>query len=866
MNGLSSEEAHRRLSRDGKNELPKKQATSWMVILARQFANAMIAVLLVAAVITFFLNEISDTIVIVIAILINVIIGFVQEYRAEHALAALLTVIAEEATVIRDGTRIRIPRSDVVIGDVLILSSGDRVAADARVLQATEFEVNESILTGESLPQGKNMRRVDPKARLGERTNIVYAGTVVTRGNATAVVVSTGITTEIGGIASQLQLKDQGQTPLQQKLSRFSGWIATIVVVIAVCIVALGVVINRSWIEMFTVAVALAVAAIPEGLVVGVTAILAIGMHRLLRCNALVRRLLAAETLGSTTVICTDKTGTLTEGDMRLGSIITLDETVDVTTAEYTSLSKEMHEIVVAALATNESVVEHIGKEMRVFGSPTERGILIGLQEIGAERSKVLEGVERTDLIPFSSDRKYSGTVHPHGRGSVLYVVGAPDRLLERATHHVYHGTHKRMSSADRSAWETIIQKHGGEGWRMIAVTSRLFSKPVKRAGDDATMVTRLTMLGLIALRDPIREGAKDMIRAAADAGVRTIMITGDHRTTAAHIGKTLGLPTDDGHIVEGRELTSYTDAEVAERIGKVSIYARMVPSEKVRIVAALQNRGDVVAMTGDGVNDAPALKNADIGIAVGTATDVAKEAADMVILDNNFGTIVRAIQEGRVIMENVRKVALYLLSDSFAQVILILLSLVFGVPLPLLAAQILWINLVSDGFPDLALTLDPGDPDVMREKPIAKNASLLDTEYKWLIGTMSAVMGIGNFLLFLWLLQTGDVDRARSVIFVAMGLSTIAVVFSCRSVRRPVWRTNLLSNSYLLVAVTLGAAIQISSVTIPALRDLLKTVPLHLEEWGLVIVVVVAYLAVIEGMKGSFEWYRRWMYGTHSH
>ncbi|MBI4281388.1 HAD-IC family P-type ATPase [Candidatus Uhrbacteria bacterium] len=852
--GLTDAESARRLLAHGKNTLPQKKSPSLFFLFFRQFVNPLIAVLVIAAIITAFLHEIADTIVIGVAVLLNVIIGFVQESKAERALLALLHIVDDAATVVRSGRHMRIPREAVVPGDIVALRSGDRIPADLRLLDAYDCEVNEAILTGESLPQAKTTARTEDHRRLGERTNMAYAGTVVTRGNALGVVVATGLTTEVGKIAKSLDEHHGERTPLQEKLARFSNQFSFVVVAVALAVFLLGIVTGRSFIEMFTIAVALAVAAIPEGLVVGVTAILAVGMHRLVREKAIVRRLLAAEILGSTTVICTDKTGTLTEGDMRLLRVVTLDHESDCGKAE--ALPADARHALSIGVLVNESVVEERDGEVHVFGSPTERGIALGAFAFGIRKSVLSHHERILDALPFNSERKMAAVLTEGARGRMLSILGAPDRLLPLATHAMRGGARVPMAKSVHTELVEKLRLLAEHGWRVLAVAERTFPHDVARIALVPDAMSDCTMVGFLVLADPLRNGVGEMIRRAKEAGIATVMITGDHRSTATHIAKELGLPHEAQNIMEGESLERLSPEVLAKRVLDVHVYARVVPSEKVAIVEAWQARGAVVAMTGDGVNDAPALQRADIGVAVGTATDVAKEVADLVILDNNFATIVRAVEEGRVIMDNVRKLILYLLSDSFSEIILIAGGLLLGWPLPLSAVQILWINLVTDGFPNLALTVDPGEREAMREKPIPRNAPLLDRERVILIALVSLFTGLANLALFYYVWRTThDIDHARRVVFTALGFDSLLYVFSCRSLRRPIWRSSFFSNPALVLAVGAGMLVQLAALYVPFLQKLLGLSPLTMQEYGIIILLSFAVIVLIEGVKGIFFW-----------
>lgn len=840
--GLSEAEAGERLGNFGPNAIRKKETIQSLSILLSQLRSPLIYILLFAVVITIFLGDYIDAGVIGLAVFINATLGFYQEYKAQRALVALRELLSLKATVIREGQRVSIEAGGVVPGDICLVGLGERIPADGVVIGEEEFSVTEAILTGESLPVHKNAVKIrsldgediaEVRRKWGglERDLRVFAGTIVTSGTATIMVVVTGAESEVGKIAETLAETREEATPLQKRIAHISNQIAILVGIIALVLFVLGIVIGNGeggFLErfrvMFTTAVAVAVAAIPEGLAVSLTVILAIGMQRILKRRALVRRLVAAETLGSVTVICADKTGTLTEGMMR------------VTKAEFTDRERG----VLAAVHSNDR------------RDPLEIAMWEWVHETqGKDPQHMVEINRRLDAIPFSPKEKFSAKLTERG----VYVIGAPEVVLSFSD----------LSGSATQRWLRKFDEYGYLGYRLVGLAFRerkareyrLTAKSIKRG---------LTWLGILVYEDPIREGVKEALAEARKAGIKVKVITGDYRATAEAVLERLGLLTQREKlaspyplVIEEEEIEALTVEELRGRVEHAVLFARIDPVQKLKIVEALQANGEVVAMTGDGVNDAPALKRADIGIVVSGATDVSKETADMVLLDDNFSTIVAAVEEGRGIFENIRKVILYLLSDSFSEVILVLGSILLRVPLPLTAAQILWINLITDGFPNLALTVEPKDGDLMRQQPRDRREPLVDYDIKLLVVLISAVTGIATLLAFLWFWRYfGDAESARSVVFVMLGVDSLIYVFSARSLRRPIWKTPLLSNPWLLLAVIGGFFLQLGALYLPFLRMVLETRELAPVEWIVVLVEVVLVIGIIELVKWKFLEHKR--------
>ena len=846
--GLSTAEVAVRSARYGHNVLPTSPPTPRWRLLVRQLKSGLVYLLIAAAAISFALGEQIDGWVILAAVILNMLVGYFQESRAEDALAKLREIVTFETVVQRDGHRTVIDASEVVPGDVLIITAGARIPADARLLVTIDLTVNEAALTGESEPVAKSTDPVTEDVTAADRSNIVHMGTVVQEGSGTGIVVATGTNTELGSIAELVSSAEETLTPLQQRLSEFSRTLTTAVLWIAGGLFVAGLAVGLEVAEIFTIAVAVAVAAVPEGLLVAVTAILAVGMNRIARRNALTRQLLAAETLGSTTVICADKTGTLTAGKMTVVSIITADGGFPIDDPRAVDLLR-------IGMLNNDAVVEFdTATSNRVFtGSPTETALLAAAESAGLDRTRLDHTFPRLDTEPFSSARKMMRTLHHSADGRhLLLVKGSPENLLRLSSHYrTAYGT----VPLDEAAVETLqqaIAEATAQRLRLLAIGERRTdASDLSQSPEDG-----LELLGFVAMRDPLRPTAAHTVEICRAAGIRPVMITGDHVETAGAIARDLGLPQGERTTLTGVDLEAMTDDELAERVEDVSVYARVTPEHKMRIVRALAELGHVVAMTGDGVNDAPALKLADVGVALGSGTDVAKEAADIVILDDDFSTIVAAVEEGRVIYDNIRKVVLYLLSDSLSEVLLIAAAIVATAfvsdfPLPILAAQILWVNLVNDGPPYIALTVEPREPGIMDRPPPKPEEALLLREMRWLIVVVSVSSAALSFVIFTsYWVSTDNIDLARTMVFTALGMDSLFYLPSLRNLRRPVWRTNVTANVWLVWGIGAGLVLQIAAIYLPALQTVLGTVPLDVGDWLIVVAHVVVVIAAAEVTK----------------
>jgi P-type Ca2+ transporter type 2C len=850
--GLSGAEVKTRLNSLGKNVLPQGKKLTRLIIFFSQFKSALIYILLIAGIVSIFLGENIDAYIIFSAVIINVIIGFIQEGKAQKALNKLQAVIVSNALVLRNGGKKYISAAELVPGDVIFLKAGDRVPADARLIEAHDLEVEEAALTGESAPVIKNIDRQARGLALADRKNMVYMGTLVSHGLGKAIITSTGINTEIGTIAQMLRETEDEQTPLQKKLDKFSTKLGLAILIICLIIFAIGVATGKEMVLMFNVAVAIAVSAIPEGLAVAVTVILAIGMQRVLKKKALVKKLVAAETLGSTTVICTDKTGTLTVGEMRVVHVVTANQDFDFSSGHKHNLDTSLSVVSALKIGTicNDAEFDREGK---VIGSATERALLLAGSQIGLSRHNLEKQLPRLSEVPFDSANKFMATAHKLTKTKqVVYCKGAPEYILDAATKIERAGVVTKMTPKLKKELKTKLSNLAKQKLRVVAVAYKNVKMSDELAVDN--VLNDLTIVGFLAMKDPLRPDTKETLHLISKAGVKTVIITGDNKETAKAIALDLGFKIDKDSIIEGKDLLKISDAELQKLVKKIIIYARVSPHDKLRIVKALQSHGEVVAMTGDGINDAPALKQADIGVALGSGTDIAKETADLVLLGNNYSAIASAIEQGRVIYDNIKKVILYLLSDSFSEVILIVGSLILGWPLPLLPAQILWINLVTDGFPNMALTVEPGEKEVMNEPPQERKKPILDTERNILVATISIVTAVASLLIFhLYYTNTGDLTLARSIVFATLGVDSLLYVFSCRSLRHSIFHKGLFKNKFLLLAVAGGFIIQIAALYVPFFQKVLRTTALNMGEWAVVLFTSFIVIFVIEIIKWIF-------------
>lgn len=847
--GLSEREAGHRLKKYGPNILPKEKKFSRLKIFLSQFRSPLIYILLAAAVLSAIVGEAVDALVISAAILINIIIGFIQEDKANRALAELKSIVRRRTMAMRDGEEKEMAIELLVPGDIVILGEGDIVPADGRLLHTVNLEVGEAGLTGESMPVYKNIAPLAKDTILAERKNMVFMGTAITAGHGVFVVTVTGKNTRFGEIALFLREVKEEKTPLEIRIEKFSYFLGAAITILAGGIFVFGALSGKNLLEMFLISAAVAVASIPEGLPTAVTIILAFGARALFKEKALLRRMVAAETLGSAGIICVDKTGTLTLGEMRATGLETLSGELLASRDGLNVGQKKDLELAakISVLCNNAVLSGDGGNGFGSRGNLTERALLIFGRDAGFKKEKLQKECPRLFEIPFSSERKYMATIND-GEGAMVFVKGAPEILLPKCASAERGGRTEPFSPEIKKQISKKIEEAAESGLRVLV----LAYKPVKNVElFEEHDVRGLIYVGFIFFKDPLRPNIAKTVALAKEAGIRTVMITGDHRLTAAAIGREIGLRTTKENILEGPEIDALPDAELKRAILNVDIFARVSPRHKVRIAAAWRSRGEVVAMTGDGINDAPAIKEADIGIALGMGSDVTKEAADIVLLDNNFKTIVSAIERGRIIFENIRNVIVYLLSDSFIEIILIAGSLMLGLPLPLTAAQILWVNVFNDTFPGMALAFDRGASDVMKQHPRKKSAPLLSKRMKSIIIIVSIVTNLSLLGIYYFVLRwTDNLLYARTVAFAGLAIDSLFIAYSCRSLRKNLWHFSFWKNKILNASIVFGILALILVIYLPALQELFKVVALDIYAWAALILFGILNLILIELVK----------------
>lgn len=899
--GLASTAVQARLTQYGPNELQAEQPIpAWRKFLA-QFQDVLVILLLIATAISvgIWLYERDsalpyEAMVIFAIVLFNGILGYIQETRAEQAVAALRAMSAADATVIRDGKRQSIPASELVPGDIIIVEEGDTIPADARLIQSTALQTAEAALTGESLPVSKDTQPISAEASIGDRHNMIFSGTAVTYGRGKALVISTGMQTEMGKVAGLLQRTRDDATPLQQELDRTGKLLGIIVLVIAAIVVVTIILVEQvrdlsAMVDVLILGVALAVAAVPEGLPAVVTAVLALGVQRMAQRHAIIRKLPAVETLGAATVIASDKTGTLTKNEMTVRTVVTASGRVDLSGTGYTpegkvqqdgqvladgALLAEVERVLRAADRANNAVLQERDGRWLIQGDPTEGALIVAARKLGLTQAELDTRFERVGEVPFSSERKLMSTVHQDALKQerlIVFTKGAPDILLRRCTHELVGDVARPLTEQRRNEIRAINESLASQALRTLGLAFRsLPHDALSNENVDDRIEQELVFLGLVGMIDPPRTEVQQAVQKAKDAGIRPIMITGDHPRTAAAIASELGIMTGN-RVVVGAELEQMDAPTLEATVREVSVYARVNPEHKLRIVEALQSNHAVVAMTGDGVNDAPALKTADIGVAMGiTGTDVSKEAADMVLTDDNFATIVAAVEEGRAIFANIQKFLRYLLSSNIGEVFTMFFGVVFGsvigltasaqeanevIILPLLATQILWINLVTDGPPALALGIDPADPDVMRKPPRAKQSGVI-TRRMWrgitFVGIVMAIgtLGVLDASLPAGLIPgNGSLAYGQTMAFTTLMLFQLFNVFNARSDERSAFQ-GMFSNPWLWGAVMISLGLHLLVIYVPFLQRAFSTVGLSLNDWLLCAVVASSVLWLREISK----------------
>lgn len=863
--GLKESEIKQRKLKYGENKLAEEKKLTNLRIFLNQLKSPLIYILIIAFFVTLFLKDYIDALVIFFAVVLNALLGFFQERKASNVLDLLRQAANPVATVFRDGAPREIKADDLAVGDIVFLREGDRVPADLRLIETANLKINEASLTGESWPVEKSAGILKEDAPIFERKNMAFQGTAIVEGKAKAIVVSVGVQTEFGKISGQLSSIEEEETPLQKKIRKFSYFLAIFIGFIAIVIFFAGLAAGEGFIDIFLTSVAVAVAAIPEGLPAGVSVALAVGMQRILKKNGLVRRLNSVETLGETTVICMDKTGTLTEGQMQVVKVLTGTSELLKESEEFKKIKKEStisHVLALKIGALVSDVLEERPQkelEKRIFhGDPMEQAIVLAALHAGLDKIDLEKDQPRLNFLPFSSGRKYGASLNEFtAEKNIIYFMGAPESILEMSDKIEVDGNQENLEKEWKNTIENKLENLTKGGLRVVAVGYRAVKKNGEKENSDFSgYAGEITFVGFIGLADPLRSDVRESLEIAKRAGIRPIIITGDHKNTAKAIAQEAGFVFDDSNIIEGKDLDKMSDAELEAKVGKIIIYARAVPQHKLRIIKAWQSKGEVVAMTGDGVNDAPALKKADIGIALGSGTEVAKQSADLVLLDDNFKVIVSAIRRGRIIFDNIKKVMVFILKDAFSEVNLIVLSLIFKLPLPILPAQILWVNLFQDSLPAFAFALEPGEEETMNERPQKrKKASLFDREMKTLIFIYGISADLILFTLFVWLNKTsGDIAHTRTMIFMLLALQSLSGIFSLKSLRKSIFKINIFSNPYLILAFVSGVLLMLAAVYLGPLQEILRTVPLDFNDWLIVALFAIFNVVFIEVIKLFFR------------
>ena len=853
--GLCEDEIRARQARYGPNALEETPPTPLWARFLEQFRSFVVLILIVAAALSFLLGDYIETAAILTIVLLNASLGVIQEARAEAALTSLREMAAPVARVLRAGHYKDVPAQMLVPGDVVVLQPGHYVPADLRLLESVNLRVDESPFTGESLPVTKDALQVlSVNCPLAERANLAYMGTIITYGRGRGVVVATGMETEIGQIAALMQAQVNPPTPLQVSLDELGRRLSYIALALCAMVFVGGVLRNYDWLNMLLVAVSLAIAAVPEGLPAVVTISLALGMREMVRRKAIIRKLPAVETLGATTVICTDKTGTITQNQMRAVHLYVDEARVDVApglTDDGAEDRRGVELLLRGALLCNDALLESGGGNAQAVGDPTEVALITAAQEAGLRREAEQQRAPRLNEIPFQSERKRMSTLHQEEDGYRLWCKGAPEVLLGQSDFTWQRGHSVPLTPALREHWEAVLRDFAQEGLRILSVAYRDFDAPPTPLTEEHE--SGLTFVGLLALVDPARPEVSAAVTAARRAGVRTLMITGDQPLTAQYIARQVGILRPGHGALLGTELEAMHVAELADHLESTDVVARASPAHKVKIVEALQANNHVVAMTGDGVNDAPALKRAEVGVAMGIAgTDVAKEAAEMVLADDNYASIVGAIEQGRVVYDNIRKFVYYLLSCNVAEILVLFIGTLAGWPPVLEAVQLLWLNLITDGAPALALGLEKGDPDILQRPPRQRDEAIID---RFMVtGIVVQSIALTSVTLLAYLLGRGsgaaDLTRAETMAFATLSAAELLRAYTARSERRLLLELGLFSNRYMQLAVGLSLLLLLAVIYIPVLQPVFDTVALSSADWAKLLPLILLPSLAAEATK----------------
>ena len=884
--GLSQEEVQKRLQEFGPNELKKEKGISPIKLLLEQFTDILIIILLIATGLSIYLGELTDAIVIIAIVLACAILGFVEEYRSEKALEALKKMTAPTATVLRDGKDVKVDARDIVPGDIILLYTGDKVPADSRLIEAINLKADEAPLTGESTPVNKDVNPLPEDTSLSDRRNTVFTGTVVVYGRGKAVITSTGMNTEFGKIAKMVQVTEEEETPLEKRMASVGKWIGILSIAVCLMVAAIGMIEGRNILDMILWGISLAVAAVPEALPAIVTGALAVGMYRMAKVNTIVRRLPAVETLGCTSVICADKTGTMTKGEMTVQRIYVNDQPIKVSGVGYEPEGEFIFEdkkidptqeeeiitlLKIAALCNDAKLEKETETERWIAkGDPTEGALVVAAAKAELWKEEMEKEEPRIGEIPFSSEAKRMTTVHIiSGKKKMAYMKGAPEIVLEKCTKIFVNGKVRKITEEDQEKILKVNEAMATQALRNLGFAFRELPESV--ATFDEKIEKDLTFVGIMGMIDPPREEVKDAVYLCKKAGINVVMVTGDHKLTAVAVAKEIDLLGENdaaGKVLTGVEMDKISDEQLTEMVEKVVIYARVSPEHKMRIVKAWKAKGHVVAMTGDGVNDAPALKLAGIGVAMGiTGTEVTKEASDMVLTDDNFASIVKAVKEGREIYGNIKKYLTYLLRCNVMEIIVMFVAMIavpylaggtyesgdnpkLSAAVALTAIQLLWVNLTTDGLPAIALGIDPGDPDLMERKPRDPNESVWTTDVKLYLTAIPILMSVlllyGYFMYQPWL-GTPQLLEARTQLLTAMILMELANAISARSLKYTVFKVGVFKNKFLWIAILSSLGLQLMVLYTPIFQDLFDVNAPRLQDWAYAILFTAITFTSLE-------------------
>jgi Ca2+-transporting ATPase len=881
IDGLSSEEAQKRLQEFGLNELKKEKGKSPVKLFLEQFTDILIIILLIATGLSIAIGEVYDAIVIIAIVIACAVLGFTQEYRAEKALEALKKMTAPTALVLRDGKEVEIQTRDVVPGDILLLYTGDKVSADARLIEVFNMKTDEAPLTGESTPVNKDVKPLPEDTPVSDRRNIVFTGTIVVYGRGKAVVTSTGMNTEFGKIAKMVQVTEEEETPLEKRMAYVGKWLGILSVTVCAAVAAFGIFKGREILDMILWGISLAVAAVPEALPAVVTGALAVGMYRMARENSIVRRLPAVETLGCTSVICSDKTGTMTKGEMTVQRIRVNGKDLKTTGVGYDprgdflfedkkldpTKEKDLYTLLKTATLCNDAKLEKEEGKWIVKGDPTEGALVVAAAKAGLWKDEIEREEPRINEIPFSSERKRMTTIHEtHGKSKVAYMKGAPEIVLENCSEVYANGKVHKLNDENRREILAVNEAMATQALRNLGFAYKELPESITSLKEEDEK--GFVFLGIAGMIDPPREEVKDAIYMCNKAGIKVVMVTGDHKLTAMAVAKELNLigenEKEESRVLTGAELDKLSEEEFKKNVENIVIYARVSPEHKVRIVKALREKGYICAMTGDGVNDAPALKRADIGVAMGiTGTEVTKEASDMVLADDNFATIVRAVREGREIYDNIKKYLTYLLRCNIMEILVMFIVMMvapeplFEMPLDMVlpaialtTIQILWVNLTTDGLPAIALGVDPGDPDIMERKPRDPNESVFTRDVKIYLSAVPVLMTVllvAGYLYYQPWISEHNLIEARTQLFTAMVLMELANAVNARSLKYTVFKVGLFKNKFLWIAILSSLGLQMIVLYTPALHGLFDVTYPELFDWAVAIAFTLIVFFSIE-------------------